>query len=140
MYMPQNIARMQINGLSVNWRTRLGQYWSTGLQYLRTDKQAWSAATQSYSIDGNNLGKNRYTGDLSYQRGAWRTALNWNLVTERNNSKSDYMVIDYHLKYQVNAQLTYGLKITNLTNEAYEIVSGYPMSGRESFLSANITF
>jgi vitamin B12 transporter len=140
IYNPVNIAKMQIKGGSLSWRDQLTQAFSVGVKYTRTDRRSWSDTTQSYSGDENDYGKNRYTLALDYRRGAWLTNLDWNRVTERNDDQADYVVLDWNLKYQMNAGLYYALTIDNLTDKAYEVEKRYPMSGREYYLSVNYTF
>jgi outer membrane cobalamin receptor len=140
VWTPTNIDKMQIYGSSLSWKSQWNQYISTGLKYTWTDRQAWSDTTQSYSIDENSFGKNHATINLGYQRGAWNSNLDWNWVTERKDDKADYAVLNYSIKYQVNEKLNYGLTIANLTDESYEVYTGYPMPGREYRLTANYTF
>jgi outer membrane cobalamin receptor len=137
VWMPVNIDKMQIYGGSLSWKSQLNQSWSTGIKYAWTDRHSWSDATQSYSVDENSFGKNRFTVNLGYRRDAWHSNLDWNWVTERNDDQSDYAVVNYCLTYQMNEKLSYGLTIVNLTDEAYEVHTGYPMPGREYYLTAN---
>jgi outer membrane cobalamin receptor len=125
------------NGANINWKKAWNESFSTGLQYAWQDKKAWSETTQSYSTNKNDFGKNRYTLNMGYQWRLWSTNLNWNLVTERNNDLPDYSVCDLIFNYQVNPKLKYQLSIANLTDEAYQVISGYPMPGREYYLTAN---
>ena len=140
VWMSTNIDKVQIYGSSLSWKSQWNQHLSTGLKYSWTDRQSWSDATQSYSVDENDFGKNRTTINLGYQLGAWNSNLDWNWVTERKNNQSDYAVLNYCLKYRVNEKLNYGLTITNLTDESYEMHPSYPMPGREYYLTANYTF
>jgi outer membrane cobalamin receptor len=137
---PVNKAKMKVNGSGLSWRNQLNQYLSTGLKYTWTDRQSWDDTTQSYSVDENYYGKNRYTLNLGYQRGAWNSNLAWNWVTKRNGAKADYAVLDYSVIYQVNKRLNYCLTIANLTDEVYEINTDYPMPRREYYLRANYIF
>jgi outer membrane cobalamin receptor len=139
-YSPINIDKMKIKGCSLSWRNQWNEYLSTVLKYTRTDRQSWSDITQSYSGDENYFGKNRYTLNLGYQLGAWLVNLDWNRVTDRNGGRADYAVLDWHIKYRMNARLDYALTIKNLTGKAYEVHTGYPMPGREYYLSANYSF
>jgi outer membrane cobalamin receptor len=143
-YSPTNIAKMKINGSSLSWRNQCNQYLLTGLKYVWTDCRSWSDTTQSYSVDENESGKSRITLNLGYQRGAWNYNLDWNWVMERNDStygeQPDYAVLKFNLMYRVNAKLTYGLTIDNLTDKSYEVYKNYPMPGREYYLSANYAF
>ena len=62
------------------------------------------------------------------------------MVTDRNNEQPDFSLWDFNINYQVNPKLKYKLSITNLTDEAYQVQKGYPMPGREYYLTANYTF
>ncbi|HYH05328.1 MAG TPA: TonB-dependent receptor [Bacillota bacterium] len=137
---PLNISKMQINGVSMSWQNQFNQYLAVELKYLFTDRKSWDVTTQSYSIDKNTYGKNRYTLNLEYNRNPWDMNLNWTYITERNDNQGNYGVLDLNLKYQVNPKLNYGLTINNLTDKAYQVVDGYLMPGREYYLSANYTF
>jgi outer membrane cobalamin receptor len=128
------------NGANIKWQMAWNESFSTGLQYAWQDKKAWNDATQSYSVNKNDFGKNRYTFNLGWQWGICHTDLDWNMVTERNDDQPDYAVWDLNVNYQLNPKLKYKLSIANLTNEAYQVVSGYPMPGREYYLTANYTF
>lgn len=140
VWAPRNITKMQINGVSLSWRNQFNQHLAAGFKYLFTDRRSWSDLTQSYSIDENTYGKNRYTLDLKYNRDAWGMNLNWSYVSDRNDNQGDYGVLDMNLKYQVNPKLKYGLTVRNLTDTVYQVVKSFPMSGREFYLSANYTF
>lgn len=137
---PVNIAKMQINGVNLSWSKKWNHSLRTGLKYLWTDRKAWDPATKSYSVNENTYGKNRYTLNLGYQHSAWDLNLNWNYITDRNNGQADYGVLDLYLSYRVNAKLSYGLAINNLSDREYQIVAGYPMPAREYYLSAKYLF
>jgi outer membrane cobalamin receptor len=137
---PYNIAKMKVNGSSFQWQTQLNQYLSTGFKYIWTDRRSWDKDTQSYSKNENSYGKNRYTLNFRYKHNMWSSNLNCNRITDRNNNRPDYTVLDLNVKYQVNQKLNYGLTINNLTDKDYQVIKGYPMPGREYYLSANYTF
>jgi outer membrane cobalamin receptor len=135
--------RTRTDGVNLNWQKSWHKHFITGVKYTWQNKKAWEETTQSY-IRNNYYGKNRCTLNFGYEQDKFRSNLDWNWVAGRNDQKNDdqpdYAVLDWHIKYQVNDKLNYALTIANLTDKAYEVVAGYPMPGREYYLSANYSF
>ena len=138
-----NIAKLKAFGLNLKLEHSWNDLISTKVNYLWLDQNAWNEATQNYDIAMNLFGEQQLTVGLAFDFGNWRWGVDEQIVRNRKQNGSempDYEVVRFKLSLQANQYLDLVFLINNLTDEAYQIQTGYPMPGREWKLSMNYNF
>jgi vitamin B12 transporter len=139
LWYPYNVGKLRIQGFNAQWSYQWNQYIGSSFGYSWTEKKKWDDAIRTYTDYKNDNGKNSYNFGLNFNEELWLAGFNWNYVTDRENL-SDYSIINLSVKYRLSSNLNYSLTVNNCMNEEYQIRKGYPMPGREYYLTANYTF
>jgi outer membrane cobalamin receptor len=138
-YTVDNVAKVQTNGININWEKTWGEFITVKAGYHGLDEWGWDEGTQSYSNDLNTFGDQMDLG-FGLQFKVWGCRLGWKFAGNRNNQTPDYNTGSLSLNYRPNKVLTWVLAVDNLTNQSYQIVAGYPMPGIDVTLHMNYTF
>jgi outer membrane cobalamin receptor len=143
-YTAFNIDKLRTSGAGITWENSWREFFTCRLGYQWLDEKAWDETTESYSLDKNFFGVNRYSLGMALKYGPWQTGLNWKSVQDRirqsGTKMPDYHTGSFDLGYQINDRLKIVLTVDNVTDERYAIYDGFPLPGRESQLVLNYRF
>jgi vitamin B12 transporter len=140
---PKNIGHSEINSLTITWE----QHWS----------RAFSSRLIQEWLDAQDLDNDRRLARraprvskaiVSYQASRWDANIEGSYhqrsveYTWMGDSipLASYSVFNVNTNYQVNSQLSLGLRIENLLNHDYSTANGYIAEGRYAQLSGRFQF
>lgn len=147
--------KMKKKSLNIQGVHKFNDNWSltASYSYAITDKSLTNLSSSYTSYDNlYNSFKytNKYLASLNYEKGKLNGALDVEHYTgmdERYFSDKKATVLNLHLNYKVNKDLTAYFLMNNITNEAYETranstygIGTFPMEGRSFMVGMNYKF
>ncbi|EGO61779.1 TonB-dependent receptor plug domain-containing protein [Acetonema longum] len=123
-----NVDREKRQGLELNVERNLSDRWNVnaGYSYSKVEKQN---GADHYALDLSNSRPNAYSLGVKYNQAKWNVGLTMLAATGRSTeayTSDSYLTLDMNIRYQATNDTQVYFKGYNLTNEGYEVVSGYP--------------
>ena len=129
---PRNINREKKQGVELDLNHKFSSKYYTQIGYSYLNVKLDKGQGGGYAEDATNAQPRGYRFTLGYTDNKW----NWNIRGEgaggRNTSafvNDQYFVWNVSADYKLSQNATLWFKGYNLTNEAYELISSYNMTG-----------
>jgi vitamin B12 transporter len=140
-FTPVNVSQALIRNTLVSW----DYDWSNG--FSSQTSYEWSHAVNLETHNKLARQSARITKlNLNYIKNQYSTGSNIRYLSESYNDAGNntllaaYTVIDAYGDLTVNENLSFGIRINNLTNKEYQSVQGYPAQERTYLVNGTFTF
>ncbi len=147
--------KMKKKSFNISAKHKFNESWALkgSYSYATTEKDMTNLSSASTTYDNlYNSYKytNKYLASLEYDKDKWNVGLDVEHYTgldERYFSSNKFTVLNMHLNYKVNKDMTTYFVMNNITNEAYETranstygIGTFPMEGRNFLVGINYKF
>ncbi|QDR79095.1 TonB-dependent receptor plug domain-containing protein [Sporomusa termitida] len=149
-YRPQNIDKQKKRGFEIDLHHKISEkyYTEVGYSHVHIENNSDGAG---YVVDSTNSQPNGYRVKLGYSSDQWNFNINGQGVSGRDTSRfieRGHWVWNMAVNYKMNDSADIYMNAFNITNEAYELLSGgtnnsrgnYPMAARNVQLGVKYSF
>lgn len=139
----ENIELEKKRGIELNYRQELSKKWSYDLGYSYIRRERDSSNGKGLVWENRDAQPNGYRAGIRYSADAWTVNLHATraagLDSEQFGRKS-YTVVDLNADYAIDTHTNAYVKLLNLTNAQYSVLTGKNYPGQGRFFEAGLTY